>query len=622
MVRVRDVMRRPRSAVYPNTPLVYARSIFRVTEERILPIVKSDVDNRLVGFLTRIEAIIPTSAKSRLRVVDVAREYPIVKPDDDIADAFKAMIDQGTWGGPVVDDDNNLLGVITSSDMIKYFLDQGYLPKSETVSEIVTTENLEDYIVTPDTRINKIWSKFVFSGLPAVIVVQSREDPGPIGIITPYDLIRRGGWRFHREIEAGKIVTPARASRIMTRGVVVAGLDSRVEDVARVMAENDFTILPVVDERGRIVGIVTQADIVRAYLEGRKPGRVTVKPVPAPRPLAAEERLQYVTESQVLQQVERAAAVEVYTVTRLRARDISRLSMPSVTTSDTVEHARREMLRRKTDYLLVLDEAGRIVGGISKWDMLKAIALKGPIWRRRVYDKFFIDIVINKNIPRVHEDEPIERVALEMLRAKSDIAIVVDSEGNITGFITKDDLVDSYAKTQVGRVQVANLMMPRRIGVVHPHHSLAHVIGRMQALNLDALTVYDGSRVLGVVSANRLPFMAYEDALTARKSRRLIWVRRLVRAGRRMARFIKVAPLLALHVVVPVEEAAGPDDDILKAIEIMKKYNVDGVPVVDDKGRALGVISKRDILREMARHAEVAVERAAPRPEEKGAATA
>ncbi|MEB3816969.1 MAG: CBS domain-containing protein [Desulfurococcales archaeon] len=611
MVRVSDVMRKPRATMYPDTPLLSARRAFRDTEERVIPIVKNEVDNKLVGFITRIEAIIPTSAKSRLRVKDVARDYPILHPDDDVSKAYKLMVEHKVWGAPVVSDDGRLLGVVTMSDIIKYFLEQGYLPRSETISEILTTEDLEEYIITPDTRVNKVWSKFVFKGLPGLIVVRSKEDPRPIGIVTPFDLIKKGRWRFHREIEAGKIVTPAKVSRIMTRGVVVAGLDSRVEDVASVMIENDFTMLPVVDEQGKIVGIVTQADIVRAYLEGRKPGRVAVKPVPTPKPLEAEERLQYISESQVLQQVVKEAAPEAYVITGLRAADIARLSLPAITVNDTVEHARKEMLRRKTDYLIVLDEAGRIVGAVSKWDMLKAIALKGPIWRRRVYDKFFIDFIINKDVPKVREDDPIEKVALEMVSSKSDVAIVVDSEGNITGFITKDDLVDAYARTQVGRLQVANLMMPKRIGIVHPHHSLAHVIRKMQTFNLDAVTVYDGSRVLGVVSSNRLPFVAYEDALTARKSRRLVWVRRLVRAGRRIARYIKVAPLLAIHVTTPVGETVRPDDDILKAIEIMRKYNVDGVPVVDEEGRALGVLSKRDILREMARHAEIAIAREA-----------
>ena len=385
------------------------------------------------------------------------------------------------------------------------------------------------------------------------------------------------------------------------------------------MIENDFTLLPVVDEEGRVIGIVTQADVVRAYLEGGKPGRAPAKPAVKPIPVSREERVVFYSESQLLQQVA-VKGEEAYTVSGLRAADVARPELPAVTINDTVEHARREMLRRKTNYLLVIDEAGRIVGVVSKFDMLKAIALKGPIWRRRVYDKFFIDFVMNRNIPKVKADDAIEKVALEMLTNRSEVAIVEDEEGNIVGFVTKDDLVDAYARTQTGRLLVENIMMPGRMSVVHPHHSLAHAIRKMQSFMLDALTVFDGSRIIGVISANRLPFVAFEDAMRARKSRRLIWVRRIVKAGRRLARYVVVAPLLAVHAATPIREYVSPKDDVFKAIEVMKANNVDGVPVVDEEGRLLGTVTKNDILREMARHAEVAVRVAERVRQERGRA--
>ncbi|GAB6147724.1 CBS domain-containing protein [Stetteria hydrogenophila] len=608
MVKVADVAREPRAKVYPNTPLVHARALFRSTEERIIPIVKSEKEDKYIGFLTRVEAIIPTSTKSRLRVRDVARDYPTLRPDMNLDEAVEMLEEFKAYEAPVVDENGNLVGVFTLRDAIQALRSLGYEPKAETVSEIMTTEDLDDYVVTPDTPINKVWSKFVFKGLPAVIVVRSKEDRTPIGIITPFDLIRKGRWRFHREIRAGKITTPAKVRRIMTRGIVVADVRSLVEDVATVMVENDFTVVPVVDEEGKLAGIVTMADVVKAYLKGRKPGRVPVKPIEKPIP-AAEEKVTYRTDRELLQEVV-VKAEKAYVVSGLTAKDIARLHMPAITINDTVEHARKEMLRRKTNYLLVVDEAGRIVGVISKFDMLKAIAFKGPIWRRRVYDKFFIDFIMNKNIPKVKADDPIEKVALQLLSSGSEVATVEDEEGNLIGFITKDDLVDAYTRTQTGRILVENLIMPGRVSVVHPHHSLAHAVRRMLTFHLDALTVYDGSRILGVVSANRLPFVAFEDALRASKSRRLVWVRRLMRGGRKLARYVVIAPLLVIHATTPLQRYVSPKDDAFKAIEIMKESNVDGVPVVDEDGRVIGTITKNDILREMARYAEVAVETA------------
>ncbi|MCE4601922.1 MAG: CBS domain-containing protein, partial [Desulfurococcales archaeon] len=561
-MKVWEVMREPRAKVLPRTPLVAVRALFRETEERVIPIVKDEKSDKLDGFLTRVEAIIPTSTKSNLRAVDVARSYPVFRINQDVEEVFKEMEEHGIYAAPVIDEEGRLAGVVSLRDIIDVMRKSGVKPRAETVSEVMTIDDLDIYMVDMNERINRVWSRFVYRGIPALVVVRSKDEPYPVGIITPYDLIKTGRWRFHREIKAGKIVTPAKVKRIMTRGVVVATPDTRIEDVAKVMAENDFTMLPVVDEEGRVIGVVTQADVVKAYIEGAKPERKPVKPIPAPIQVREEERVEYRGTRQMLQEVLVKPKGEAYIELGLTAGQISRSEMPAITINDTVEHARREMLRRRTNYLLVVDEAGRIVGVVSKWGMLRALALKGPLWRRRVYDKFFIDLVMDRVIPRVKASDPLENVALAMLSNGSEVAMVVDDEGNTVGFITKDDLVDAYARHQQGRLLVENIMFPGRLAKVHPHHSLAHVVNKMKTLGLDALVVAEGNKVLGVVSANRLPFVAYEDSLTARKSRRLIWVRRLVKSGRKMGRYVKVAPLVAADAMARTTRTLTPKDDV------------------------------------------------------------
>jgi CBS-domain-containing membrane protein len=49
---------------------------------------------------------------------------------------------------------------------------------------------------------------------------------------------------------------------IMGRDVVTVGPDTDVLEAARLMAEHDVSALPVVDEGGRVVGIVSEADLI------------------------------------------------------------------------------------------------------------------------------------------------------------------------------------------------------------------------------------------------------------------------------------------------------------------------------------------------------------------------
>ncbi len=606
-MRVWEVARKPRYIVTKKALLTYVRSLFRESGERVIPVVRDTRSKRLEGFVTWIEAIMVTSQKSNMIVGEVARDKPVLVKDMDIREAYDKLVEENVWAAPVVEDlvNERLFGVLSMRDIIKALRDQGIAPKAESVAEVMTTDNLDEMLVTPDERVNRVWSKFVYKALPAVIVVRSKEEPIPVGIATPKDFVDTGRWFFHRESES-HIVSPAKIRRVMTRGVIVATKDTPVDVVADMMIEHDFTLLPVVDEKGHVIGVVTQADIARAYLEGAKPGRVPVPVIRLPKPVETSERVTYITSDRALEQVAVVKpVVEAYI--GVKAEDIALEEMPAIRITDTIEHARKEMLRRKTNYLIVLDEAGEIVGYVSKWSMLKAIATKGPIWRRRVYDRFFIDYILVRDVPRVKPDTPIEQVAYEMLNRGSEIAFVVDDEGEIIGYVTKDAIVKAYAEGQAGRALVENIMTPGRVGVVHPHHSLHHVITRMQTFMLDALAVYDGE-IRGVISANRLPFMAYEDAATGIKTRRLIWVRKLVKGAARYGRYVKVLPLVAVDVMVPLKETILGSEDVVKAVELMEKHNVDGIPVVDKDGRLLGIVCKNDILRELARTARLRIE--------------
>jgi CBS domain-containing protein len=54
-----------------------------------------------------------------------------------------------------------------------------------------------------------------------------------------------------------------RTRDIMTSPVVTVTPDARLKDVAATLVERGFNAVPVVDERGRLVGIVSEADLLK-----------------------------------------------------------------------------------------------------------------------------------------------------------------------------------------------------------------------------------------------------------------------------------------------------------------------------------------------------------------------
>jgi CBS domain-containing protein len=54
-----------------------------------------------------------------------------------------------------------------------------------------------------------------------------------------------------------------KARDVMTQSVVTVGTSTTLAEAAHLLSTNGFTALPVVDEDGRLVGIVTEADLIK-----------------------------------------------------------------------------------------------------------------------------------------------------------------------------------------------------------------------------------------------------------------------------------------------------------------------------------------------------------------------
>ncbi len=65
--------------------------------------------------------------------------------------------------------------------------------------------------------------------------------------------------------EINHLLTRLTLDKIMTRSVITVGPDREARDAAQLMLEHSIGALPVVDA-GRLIGIVTETDLLRAYV--------------------------------------------------------------------------------------------------------------------------------------------------------------------------------------------------------------------------------------------------------------------------------------------------------------------------------------------------------------------
>lgn len=141
------------------------------------------------------------------------------------------------------------------------------------VADIMTREVIS---VRPDMRVGQIARVFrenQLSGLPVV------TDEGElVGIITELDMVKRHArpqlpaylpllgvyvpLRTKEYRESLRRITGVLAEDIMTTPVNTISPDASIEDAATVMVSNRSNPLPVVDENGQMVGIISRTDIL------------------------------------------------------------------------------------------------------------------------------------------------------------------------------------------------------------------------------------------------------------------------------------------------------------------------------------------------------------------------
>ncbi|MFE2098577.1 MULTISPECIES: CBS domain-containing protein [unclassified Streptomyces] len=137
--------------------------------------------------------------------------------------------------------------------------------------------------------------------------------------------------------------TPTVVNDVMTRTVVALRTGAAFKEIARTMREWHVSALPVLDGGGRVVGVVSEADLLpkEEYREGA-PGRYGQLPYPAD-----------------LRKADGVTAQELMTT-------------PAVTVAPdaTLAHAARVMARSRVKRLPVTDDAGALMGIVSRSDLL------------------------------------------------------------------------------------------------------------------------------------------------------------------------------------------------------------------------------------------------------------
>jgi len=211
----------------------------------------------------------------------------------------------------------------------------------------------------------------------------------------------------------------------MSGSVRTIGADKPVAEAVEAMHRNDLKRLPVVDEEGRLVGVITRLDVLRAAVSG-----LTEEPA-APA----------------------SGYVEWEGVPRVQ--DCMSRETGTVGPDTSLDEALRTLDERSVQRIAVVDADGRLLGLLTDRDILAAISHRPEGLVRAIIDRLPLPGVRRAEVPEitlettageimetdlitVTEDATLEQ-ALHLMVANSLKRLpVVDPEGRYQGMITRN----------------------------------------------------------------------------------------------------------------------------------------------------------------------------------------
>ena len=254
--------------------------LMRKEDKAVLPVVKEDT-NILVGVITRSD-LINNPDEEQIAML-MTRELVTVSPDEDVTDAARVMIENDVRRVPVTNEDGELVGIITSFDLV-----------SKALTKLDVADAVENYMITtvPTTwekaPLNVAFETMNQFGLKSILALD--DDAKLSGILTETDFISEIEIISERSEHSSTVGTEGdkwswdstsvlyieknslkfadkTVADVAVNNVEVANSKTKVSDCAKKMKSLNIEQIPVIGVEGDLVGLVRASDLIKALVK-------------------------------------------------------------------------------------------------------------------------------------------------------------------------------------------------------------------------------------------------------------------------------------------------------------------------------------------------------------------
>ena len=279
-MKVEDVMSTDLIVGYVPGNVKDALSILAKYNVSGMPILKKDT-KQVVGVITRTD-IFKNYNEEQLALI-MSKEFHSVSKDQDIKEAAELLYRHRIHGLPVVNNRNNLVGIISPTDLLKTLEEI----TDETVDKYYTNYAVPVYQENPINIVMEIINITHENALPVI-----NDERKLSGIVSDGDLFKlshiresvghsdigMGGdedawtWEGIRDIvrlhySTSEVTLPSvPVKEVMITEVIKCFRNTPISTAAEKLLKHKISHLPVADENDHLIGMVTDIDLMACIL--------------------------------------------------------------------------------------------------------------------------------------------------------------------------------------------------------------------------------------------------------------------------------------------------------------------------------------------------------------------
>ena len=205
----------------------------------------------------------------------------------------------------------------------------------------------------------------------------------------------------------------------------------------------------------------------------------------------------------------------------------------------------------------------------------------------KAIDEIPIKHVMQKNVISISDgqEDHFNQCATRMDTFKIGSVVLVNDDGDMIGIVSKTDLTKAYSMVYGGKYRVKDYMT-EKVVTCRNSDSLKYALNLMNRNNVSRLVVTDeNGSPIGLITTNTL--LTHSDYFSKGKTRSRDY---LLPVGKEDK--LNVSDLVKDDLLTIDKE-----DDLANAASLMIKNKISGIPVIDEKKKLVGVVSKADVVK-------------------------